>query len=601
MSALAQTAELVATIRLKDQFTPTSKHVKREMTDMERRTSSLKRSVDRLQRAAGTTLSNSFKIAGAAGAFLAYNIKQGINELVEWEDAQLQVTAAIKSTNGAAHVSSQMVEDLAKKYAELVMAEDDVILSAESIILRYPNVTKKAFEPALKAALDLAAATGKDVTSAARDMARSLNDPVAGLSRLTRQGVSFTEGEKKKIAALVESGKRFRAQTIILDKVNQQFGGTAQKASEGYRGSMVRLNKAIKNLQQALAAPLIKPLQRIALALADFANKPEIAQGLTDFGNALASFVTDENLTKATDALSEGFQFVKDLDWKAIGTGFQTTADIASKSVALFKSLPPGVQSALVTLLAANKLTGGLVGDVFKGLGGLVLNNLKTITAANVTVIGANVTGTGGVPGAVGGAAATGVVGTARAVVAGTLRSGLPLFLAPLITSMITGGVQRSGSYVKDVGAQPGAPAGDLGFSSMTNWEDYVVRRLLPTTVLVQRRFKYLSDAANATGGGPNSPGQLNQFTSLANRLYAQGKLSGERYNELANSVVNGTKTYKQAVAELKRINGAQGEVKDAIKGIKYQFTLKPSVTISASATGNAITFAANGQRLEIR
>jgi hypothetical protein len=587
MSALAQSAELVATIRLKDEFTATGKKAEGEMKRLEKQTSSLRKSTERLQRAAGTTLKNSFKVAGVAAAFLAYNIKQGINELVEWEDAQLQVTAAIKSTNGAAHVSSQMVEDLAKKYAELVMAEDDVILSAESIILRYPNVTKKAFEPALKAALDLAAATGKDVTSAARDMARSLNDPVAGLSRLTRQGVTFTEGEKKKIAALVESGKRFRAQTIILDKVNQQFGGTAQKASEGYRGSMVRLNKAIKNLQQALAAPLIKPLERIARALGDFANKPEIAQGLTDFGNALASFVTDENLTKATDALSEGFQFVKNLDWKAIGTGFQTTADIASKSVALFKSLPPGVQSALVTLLAANKLTGGLVGDVFKGLGGLVLNNLKTITAANVTVIGTNVTNRPD-------AATTPSVAAAVTAVIPVIA--WDLFFRKPVEDAVQGALGKRGPL-------------DLGGESLMGPGKTLSRRDVRRAFLgFDNPFFNSPTRQGGTFGGstlapsfPNSNALRDQFTTLANTLSRQGKLTDDHYVDLANSVANGTKTYRQAVKELRGIKGAQGEVKDAIKGIKYQFTLKPSVTISASATGNAITFAANGQRLEIR
>jgi hypothetical protein len=61
-------------------------------------------------------------------------------------------------------------------------------------------------------------------------------------------------------------------------------------------------------------------------------------------------------------------------------------------------TLPPGVQNALITLLAANKLTGGLVASGLGQLASVALGSLKTITAGHVTVVGP-VTGAPGVPG----------------------------------------------------------------------------------------------------------------------------------------------------------------------------------------------------------
>lgn len=600
--ALAEQSQLVVTIRLNDQMSPTAVKVGKQMQDIERKTVSLRKAVGRVGEGLKTGLANSAKIAAVGVGFLAYNVKQGVNELVEWEDAQLQITAALKSTNAVSGVTAKMTEDLANKYAELSNYEDDVILGAEAILLRFPNIKKKAFEPTLAAATDLAAGMGKDLPSAARTLALALNDPNAGLGRLTRAGITFTEQQKQQIKTLTEAGKVGKAQAIILSQVNKQYGGSASKATEGYRGNVTRLDKAIKDLQQSLAAPLLGPLSRIARRLAEFAKSKEVQQGINDLGKAIAGLFSDENLTTGIDAVKGGLIFLRDLDWEAIKSGFKTTADIAREAVRLFDSLPDGVKSGLITLLAANKLTGGLAVDFGKGIAGLALSSLRTITAANVTVIGANVGGVGAnpIPNAAG-VAAGGLFGEAVTLAKATVATTLPLLLAPLITSMITGGPMSYGSYNEDVKNQPGGQIpGSLGLDSRTIWEDYQVRRQLPAVIRSTKRYGYLGAFNAAPPAGPNSFGNQMQYIRLTEQLVNQGKLSYDRAYELIDAVSTGNKTYKQAVEELKLIKGAQGEVKTAIQGQKYQFLLKPTVTISASATGKAITFAANGQRLEI-
>lgn len=600
--ALAEQSQLVVTIRLNDQMSPTAVKVGRQMQDIERKTVSLRKAMGRVGEGLKTGLANSAKIAAVGVGFLAYNIKQGIDELVEWEDAQLQITAALKSTNAASGVTAKMTEDLANKYAELSNYEDDVILGAEAILLRFPNIKKKAFEPTLAAATDLAAGMGKDLPSAARTLALALNDPNAGLGRLTRAGITFTEQQKAQIKTLTDAGKVGKAQAIILAQVNKQYGGSASKATEGYRGNVTRLNKAIKDLQQSLAAPLIGPLSRLARRLAEFAKSPEIQQGLKDLGEGIAGLFSDENLNAGLDAVKGGLTFLRDLDWDAIKSGFQTTADIAKEAVSMFNSLPEGVKSGLITLLAANKLTGGLAVDFGKGIAGLVLNSLRTITAANVTVIGANVGGVGAnpIPNAAG-VAAGGIFGEALALGKATVAAVSPFFLAPLFTSMITGGPMDYGSYNENVKNQPGGQIpGSLGLDSRTIYEDYVVRRQLPAVIRSRQRYGYLNAFNAAPPPGPNSFANKMEAITLLQKMYDEGKISSARASQIWEATQNGTKTYKQAVNELEKIKLKQDEVKTAIREQVVSLTVKPSVTISASATGNAITFAANGQRLEI-
>ena len=599
--ALAEQSQLVVTIRLNDQMSPTAVKVGRQMQDIERKTVSLRKAMGRVGEGLKTGLANSAKIAAVGVGFLAYNIKQGIDELVEWEDAQLQITAALKSTNAASGVTAKMTEDLANKYAELSNYEDDVILGAEAILLRFPNIKKKAFEPTLAAATDLAAGMGKDLPSAARTLALALNDPNAGLGRLTRAGITFTEQQKQQIKTLVEAGKVGKAQAIILGQVNKQYGGSAQKSTEGYRGSVTRLGKAIKDLQQALAAPLIGPLGRLARRLAEFAKSPEIQQGLKDLGTAIAGLFSDENLNAGLDAVKGGLTFLRDLDWAAIKSGFQTTADIAKEAVSMFNSLPDGVKSGLITLLAANKLTGGLAVDFGKGIAGLVLNSLRTITAANVTVVGANVTtGVGGPGGAIGTGAQTAgklgpllsILGPAAALVGSALFVGTQFPTETIGAGTAIGGgtagaaVLGLGQLLKLLGIKP-----DGGVREGTNIPS------IPQFGNQRRTFGNLGDGPS---GGPGLRPLQVAFNRESVRDLRTGAVEAKDVYLLIKQTEKGNITYKQALDVLRIIKGTTSQTTQAVKNQQYQFTLKPSVTISASATGNAITFAANGQRLEI-
>jgi hypothetical protein len=600
MSA-AEQAELVATIRLKDQFLGPAAKVAGGIKTLDSRTQALQRQLGKLNTGLRTGVANAAKIATVGIGALSYAIKVGIQETIEWEDATLQVNAAIASTGGAANLTAADVQALAQKYADLSLAEDDVVLSAEAVLLRFPEIKKKAFEPTLQAALDLAQATGTSVPNAAKTLARSLNDPAVGLSRLTRMGVTFTEGEQKKVKALAASGHQFRAQSIILDKVSKQYGGSAAKATQGYRGHLHRLQNALKDLAQVLVGPIVPKLIDIMDRLTAFAKSTEVQDGVKKLGEAVASLASTENLDAAFKALGDGLKSLTELDWTTLKAGFMTTADIATSAIRMFNGLPIDLQKALITLLAANKLTGGLVSGALGDIASFALKSLTTINAANVTVIGANVTGgPGGTPGGPAPIPGKGIPRGASALGFLTAIGG-----AMLINSIANADNPSTGNLTNDAGKHPGEQVpGGIGFGSLTNWEVYVTRRLIPAAIRSERRYTYL-DAFNQGGGrdtvlNPNSPKWANEFISTSNKLYQQGEISAERFVDLNNTIADGTISSKKALYWLKLIKGAQGEVKDAVKGQKYQFLLKPSVTISASATGNAITFAANGQRLII-
>jgi len=151
---------------------------------------------------------------------------------------------------------------------------------------------------------------------------------------------------------------------------------------------------------------------------------------------------------KLATTVSGAFDGISQLPWDEIKGHFTFVSRVASEALRLFTGLPPGLQSAVITLLAANKLTGGGVvamGGLATELGKLVLGGLRTITAANVTVIGANVTSSGGGTPIPGGGRST---GTPRAPTGsrlpGGVAGGAALLSLALLVDSLTGGSQET-------------------------------------------------------------------------------------------------------------------------------------------------------------
>jgi len=597
-------AELIVNLRLRDQFTAPVKKLQGNLQTLDRQTAQLQRGLGKIGQGLKTGIGNAAKIAAVGVGFLALQLRAGIQELIEWEDAQLQVNAAIKSTKGVAGVTSKAVEDLADKYADLSLVEDDVILGAQAILLRFPKVTKDVFEPALKASLDLSQAMGTDLTSATRMVARALDDPISGISKLTRAGITFTEEEKKKIARLQETGRTLDAQNLILRKLERRFGGSAQNATRGFRGQVKLLNDRVKDLQATFAGPLLPAITTMVSELIKFAEKPEIVQQVKDFGSALAGFVTQENIQTGFEAIKSGFGFIRDLPWDTIKSGLQTTADIAAKAVSLFRSLPPELQTGLVTLLAANKLTGGLVAQGIGDIAGFLLRGLTTINAAVVNVIGRSVTGGGGT------------------VPLGPPIPGKTPPKGPQIKTPVMGGKALLAQIAFAIfGPQliPGLDFGNMGVGVGLNpslgLEDEKTQRIFgDRTDQIEAWLKRTGQSMPMPFGrvGPGTADRAMlaeaQFIGKLNALAAQGEKGNALAQDLYTKYSDGVLTAKEGNKLLKEVKSGTAataqkvqEVRSAVIAQDLRVTLQPYISISAADTGNAITLAATGSRIVIR
>jgi hypothetical protein len=403
--ALADSEKLIVDLSLKGNFDSKLRGSTKALQGFEARLSKTEGRAFRAGQQIGTGIRNGLTLGAVGVGILATQVAAGLRSLVELEQQTAQTNAVIKSTGGIAGVTATEVGRLAEKYESLnATVGDETIREGQNLLLTYTNIRKEAFEPALAAALDMNTALGKGpegLTSTVRILGKALNDPTKGLSALTRVGITFDKEQTKRIKQLQEEGDLYGAQAVILEELNERFGGSFLAQGDTTAGKVAKFTDSIEDLQRALAEALLPTIGNVADELSAFLQDPAVMKSVRELGEDIAGLFSKENLRTGARVLGDFLQAAKDAA-PAIGEAARVAGSVIGTAVKLFQSLPEPIQKLAVAGLAVNKLTGGLVTNV---AGGLISAVLKQLVSGVVNVNGAvvNVNGAGlpgaGVPG----------------------------------------------------------------------------------------------------------------------------------------------------------------------------------------------------------
>lgn len=192
----------------------------------------------------------------ALGGYLAYSV----GEAMEAQEVQAQLAAVLESTGGIAGVTADMANDLADSLSQVTRFGDEAILTGENMLLTFTNIGQDVFPQATNIMLDMSQALGQDLKSSAIQLGKALNDPITGVTALQRVGVTFTEEQKKMIASMVEAGDVAGAQTLILDELQREFGGSAVAAGQTFAGQLDILKNQLSNVAEGIGTALLPVL-----------------------------------------------------------------------------------------------------------------------------------------------------------------------------------------------------------------------------------------------------------------------------------------------------------------------------------------------------
>jgi hypothetical protein len=334
-------------------------------------------------------MSTAFRAIGISlGAVALVNFAKNAVEAAEQvQVADQRLNQVTKSMGLFGDRSTDVTKRLAKlaDQTELVTGVTaETTKQIQSTLMTFGGLAKSAdevggsFDRATKAAIDLAAAGFGNATSNAIQLGKALNDPIKGLTSLTKSGVTFTEAERERIKTLVESNQLGEAQALILAAIETQVGGTAEATVT----SSAKMKAAFGVVEDAVGLALLPVLEKFSNWVASPEGQQKIQDlitlltGLAGKFEMVAGFVIDNaeafiNISGVLVGVGIAFKVFTGI--MAVYNGIATIA--AARNAAL-------AASNVAVGATATAATPGLVG--MNVAAGALLSTLGLLTAGAI-------------------------------------------------------------------------------------------------------------------------------------------------------------------------------------------------------------------------
>jgi hypothetical protein len=398
-------------------------------------------------------------VGAAVTAGFVYTLKRGFDELADSQKVMAQTGAVLKSTGATANVTAGQVEDLATSLSAMSGTDDEVIQSGENMLLTFTNVRNEVgkgndvFNQSTKVLLDMSTALGTDMNKSAIQLGKALNDPIKGITALTRVGVTFNEGQRETIKQMVESGNTMGAQKLILAELNKEFGGSAKAFGETMPGQLAKLRNSFDEVAGNLAVKFLPVLTSIVEWVN--AHWPEIEAVINAVGTGIMA--TFQGIGAAVDYLRNQWEIHREsaiATWNAVKTAVLQFIDWFKTNVV------PAIQNVVAAATALWDHFGGEIISIGTRLVASIKQTMLNM-AAPIRILLALLKGDWGEAWNIAKQVVTGTLGTMlgniRAAVGGMVSAAVDIG-----TGIVKGIVDGLGKLASSVAAKMGELLGAL-------------------------------------------------------------------------------------------------------------------------------------------
>jgi hypothetical protein len=228
------------------------------------------RELSTVNRALGDTMTSSEKMgagmrkaalpaAAALGAIAVAGVgaaKAAAEDAAEQE----HLAGVLERTTGATKAQVAQTEDWIASLSRATGVSDSELRPAlEAIVTSTGDLTKS--QTLMSQALDISAASGKDISTVSTAIAKGYQGSTAALAKL--------------VPGLSEGARKSKDFSVIMAELQEKTGGAAGEAAGTAAGQWKILTNQIGELQEALGAallPVIDSLMPVLLRLSDFAG-----------------------------------------------------------------------------------------------------------------------------------------------------------------------------------------------------------------------------------------------------------------------------------------------------------------------------------------
>jgi hypothetical protein len=197
----------------------------------------------------GKVAAAAFAAAAAAAAAYAGKLAiEGVKAAIEDEAAQVRLANALKNVTDVTDDQIKAIEEQILKTSLATGVADDKLRPAlQRLTVATQDVTKS--QDLLKLALDISAATGKDVETVSNALAKAYEGNNGALTRLG-VGISATEAKTLGFEGTVK-------------QLSDTFGGAAATQANTFQGQIERLKVAFNEAKESVGAALLPTLKNL--------------------------------------------------------------------------------------------------------------------------------------------------------------------------------------------------------------------------------------------------------------------------------------------------------------------------------------------------
>jgi len=262
-------------------------------------------------------LAAGFALVGGAAFALGARF---VSSYQKASQSSAKLTSVLKATGYAAGYTTSQLQDQAAELQKQTGIDGDLILSMQGVLASFRNISGENFQEATKAILDMSTVMQKagqdeaNIEQASIQVGKALNDPIKGLTALSKVGVTFTEVQKQQIEAMQKAGDIAGAQKIILTELKNEFGGAAEGIDsnvKAYRVFMAALGDTEEEIGRAITENMAlgSVFEKLTKILNDLSESGAIDAWAEDLASAIESMMPLIN--KLGEALGNTFSYIQ--------------------------------------------------------------------------------------------------------------------------------------------------------------------------------------------------------------------------------------------------------------------------------------------------
>jgi hypothetical protein len=242
----------------------------------------------------GKKAAAAFAVAAAAAVAYAGKLAiDGVKAAIEDEQAQLRLANALRQATGATDAQIAATEDMILKTSLATGVADDKLRPAMQRLAVSTKSTEEA-QKLLTLALDISAASGKDLETVANALGRAQDGNVTSLGRL---GLGLSKAELSTLTF-----------TQVQEKLADLYGGAAATNAETFQGKIDRLKVGFDEAKESLGVLLLPEIEKFINYLND--------TGLPSLEAFIAGLTGDEGLKASLDENQKGaYSFGNAIAW----------------------------------------------------------------------------------------------------------------------------------------------------------------------------------------------------------------------------------------------------------------------------------------------